>query len=70
MASPATSIDYPICLRLQGKRVLLVGAGNIAEGRALQLLDTGARLRMIAPAATWSSSGERPPRRGTLAYTG
>lgn len=52
MASSVTSIDYPVCLRLLGKRVLLIGAGNIAEGRALQLLEAGARLRMIAPAAT------------------
>jgi precorrin-2 dehydrogenase / sirohydrochlorin ferrochelatase len=44
--------DYPICLQLRGKPVLLIGAGPISEGRALQLLDAGARLRMIAPAAT------------------
>lgn len=52
MASPSTALDYPVCLRLHGKRVLLIGAGNIAEGRALQLLETGARVRMIAPQAT------------------
>jgi precorrin-2 dehydrogenase/sirohydrochlorin ferrochelatase len=52
MATPGTSIDYPVCLRLHGKRVLLIGAGTIAEGRALQLMETGARLRMIAPEAT------------------
>jgi precorrin-2 dehydrogenase/sirohydrochlorin ferrochelatase len=52
MASPGTAIDYPVCLRLQGKRVLLIGAGTIAEGRALQLIEAGARLRMIAPEAT------------------
>ncbi|WP_224250100.1 precorrin-2 dehydrogenase/sirohydrochlorin ferrochelatase family protein [Hyalangium gracile] len=52
MASPDTATDFPVCLRLRGKRVLLIGAGNIAEGRALQLLETGARLRMIAPQAT------------------
>ncbi len=52
MASPDTAIDFPVCLRLHGKRVLLIGAGTIAEGRALQLLETGARLRMIAPTAT------------------
>lgn len=52
MASTDAAIDFPICLRLRGKRVLLIGAGTIAEGRALQLLETGARLRMIAPTAT------------------
>lgn len=45
-------MDYPVCLRLQGKRVLLIGAGSIAEGRALQLLEAGARLHVIAPTAT------------------
>lgn len=52
MASTDAAIDFPICLRLRGKRVLLIGAGAIAEGRALQLLETGVRLRMIAPTAT------------------
>lgn len=52
MASPDTTIDFPVCLRLRGKRVLLIGAGSIAEGRALQLLEAGARLRVIAPEAT------------------
>lgn len=52
MTSPDTAIDYPVCLRLRDKRVLLIGAGTIAEGRALQLIEAGARLRMIAPAAT------------------
>ena len=37
--------DFPVCLRLQGKRILLVGGGRIAEARAQQLLDAGADLR-------------------------
>ena len=52
MSAPDAAIDYPVCLRLGGKRVLLIGAGTIAEGRALQLLEADARLRMIAPEAT------------------
>jgi precorrin-2 dehydrogenase/sirohydrochlorin ferrochelatase len=52
MTSPDMSIDYPVCLRLRGKRVLLIGAGAIAEGRALQLIEAGAQLRVIAPVAT------------------
>ena len=52
MASPDTTVDYPVCLRLHGKRVLLIGAGTIAEGRALQHIEAGARLRLIAPEAT------------------
>jgi precorrin-2 dehydrogenase/sirohydrochlorin ferrochelatase len=42
-------VDFPVCLRLQGKRVLLVGAGNIADERSQQLVDAGARLRVVAP---------------------
>jgi precorrin-2 dehydrogenase/sirohydrochlorin ferrochelatase len=52
MASSPLPTDYPVCLRLRDKRVLLIGAGVIAEGRALQLVEAGARLRVIAPAAT------------------
>ncbi|WP_164003005.1 precorrin-2 dehydrogenase/sirohydrochlorin ferrochelatase family protein [Pyxidicoccus caerfyrddinensis] len=45
-------IDYPVCLRLEGRSVLLVGGGTIAEGRALAALEAGARLRVVAPEAT------------------
>jgi len=45
----STHVDFPVCLRLRGKRVLLVGAGNIADERARQLVDAGARLRVVAP---------------------
>jgi precorrin-2 dehydrogenase / sirohydrochlorin ferrochelatase len=51
MAS-VSPVDYPVCLQLRNKHVLLVGAGAIAEGRALQLLEAGAHLKMIAPQAT------------------
>lgn len=51
-AMPAHAMDYPVCLRLEGRSVLLVGGGAIAEGRALAVLDAGARLRVIAPEAT------------------
>ncbi|MCP3097502.1 bifunctional precorrin-2 dehydrogenase/sirohydrochlorin ferrochelatase [Myxococcus sp. K15C18031901] len=44
--------DYPVCLRLAGRRVLLVGGGNVAEGRALALVDAGARVHLIAPEVT------------------
>lgn len=45
-------LDYAVCLRLEGRHVLLVGGGTIAEGRALAVLASGARLRVIAPEAT------------------
>ncbi|MCP3145026.1 precorrin-2 dehydrogenase/sirohydrochlorin ferrochelatase family protein [Pyxidicoccus xibeiensis] len=49
---PSHPIDYPICLRLEGRRVLLVGGGTIAEGRALAVLEAGAQLRVVSPEAT------------------
>ncbi|HSP78328.1 MAG TPA: bifunctional precorrin-2 dehydrogenase/sirohydrochlorin ferrochelatase [Myxococcaceae bacterium] len=48
----STHVDYPACLRLRGRSVLLVGGGPIAEGRAVQLLEVGARLRVVAPSVT------------------
>ncbi|NMO13486.1 bifunctional precorrin-2 dehydrogenase/sirohydrochlorin ferrochelatase [Pyxidicoccus fallax] len=50
--SSSHSIDYPVCLRLEGRRVLLVGGGTIAEGRALAVLEAGARLRVVSPEVT------------------
>ncbi|MGA9519913.1 MAG: bifunctional precorrin-2 dehydrogenase/sirohydrochlorin ferrochelatase [Myxococcaceae bacterium] len=44
--------DFPVCLRLQGKRVLLIGGGRIAEARAKQLVDAGADVRVICSEAT------------------
>jgi precorrin-2 dehydrogenase/sirohydrochlorin ferrochelatase len=49
---PSHPIDYPVCLRLEGREVLLVGGGTIAEGRALAVLEAGARLRVVSPEAT------------------
>ena len=43
------SPDFPIALRLEGKRVLVVGAGAIATGRVKQLVEVGARVHVIAP---------------------
>lgn len=42
----------PIFLSLRQKCVLLVGAGRIAENKVAQLLEAGARLRVVAPEAT------------------
>ena len=41
----------PIFLKLEGRRCLLVGAGNVALDKILSLLKTGLRLRVVAPDA-------------------
>ncbi|HMV46705.1 MAG TPA: bifunctional precorrin-2 dehydrogenase/sirohydrochlorin ferrochelatase [Blastocatellia bacterium] len=43
---------YPIYLDLKDRAVLVVGGGLIAEGKAMQLLDAGAKLRLVSPDLT------------------
>ncbi|MGH9751601.1 MAG: precorrin-2 dehydrogenase/sirohydrochlorin ferrochelatase family protein [Blastocatellia bacterium] len=43
---------YPIYLDLKGRDVLVVGGGAIAEGKALQLVEAGARLTVVSPELT------------------
>lgn len=40
---------YPIYLDLKGRDVLVVGGGAIAEGKALQLVEAGARVTVRSP---------------------
>jgi len=40
---------YPVFLRLEGRRVLLVGGGRVAAGKLPGLLDAGARVTIVAP---------------------
>jgi precorrin-2 dehydrogenase/sirohydrochlorin ferrochelatase len=42
------SILFPMFLKLEGKRCLVVGAGKVGEPKIASLLDTGARIRVIA----------------------
>jgi precorrin-2 dehydrogenase/sirohydrochlorin ferrochelatase len=44
--------DFPVCLRLQGRRVLIVGGGVIAEGKIRGLVAAGAAIRVVAPEVT------------------
>jgi precorrin-2 dehydrogenase / sirohydrochlorin ferrochelatase len=60
----STHVDFPVCLRLRGRRVLLVGAGRIAEERGQQLVEAGARLKVVAPSS--SSSLRRLAEEGRL----
>jgi precorrin-2 dehydrogenase/sirohydrochlorin ferrochelatase len=43
---------FPAFLKLQGRRCLVVGAGLIAEEKIESLLHAGARIQVVAPAAT------------------
>ncbi len=46
--------DFPVCLRLEGHRVLVVGGGAVAEGKIRSLVAAGAVIRVIAPEVTGS----------------
>ncbi|MGB9068395.1 MAG: bifunctional precorrin-2 dehydrogenase/sirohydrochlorin ferrochelatase [Candidatus Acidiferrales bacterium] len=43
---------FPAFLKLQGRRCLVVGAGQIAEEKIQSLLHAGARILVVAPGAT------------------
>jgi precorrin-2 dehydrogenase/sirohydrochlorin ferrochelatase len=62
ISKPMPPPAYPIALVLDGKRVLLVGGGEIAEGKLDALLRSGADLTVVSP--------EVRPRFAELAATG
>ena len=43
---------FPLFLKLQSRRCLVVGAGPISEGKIAGLLESGAKVHVIAPKAT------------------
>jgi precorrin-2 dehydrogenase/sirohydrochlorin ferrochelatase len=54
---------FPMFLKLEGKRCLVVGAGNVGEPKIGGLIDTGARIRVIALRASemvqgWAQAGK------------
>ena len=56
------SPGYPVSLTLTGRRVLVVGGGRVATRRVGDLLDTGARIEVVAVAVsaeirTWADQG-------------
>ncbi|MGW1077882.1 uroporphyrinogen-III C-methyltransferase [Streptomyces sp. NPDC002537] len=53
MASPARSESaYPVGLRLSGRRVVVLGGGQVAQRRLPALLAAGADVLLISPSAT------------------
>jgi precorrin-2 dehydrogenase / sirohydrochlorin ferrochelatase len=44
--------NYPIMLRLEGKRVVVIGGGRVAERKVTGLLGTGSLITVISPQAT------------------
>lgn len=54
---------FPLFLKLEGRKCLVVGAGKIGESKVASLLDTGALLHVVAPRATsrirtWARNGQ------------
>jgi precorrin-2 dehydrogenase/sirohydrochlorin ferrochelatase len=54
---------FPMFLKLTGRRCLVVGAGAIAESKISSLVETGADVCVVAPAATpqvrsWAEEGK------------
>lgn len=57
-----TAPGYPILLRLEGVEVVVAGAGRVATRKVAELLEAGARVRVVAPAASpeieaWAGEG-------------
>jgi siroheme synthase-like protein len=46
-----SAAPFPLFLRLEGRRVLLVGGGPVAREKGLALVEAGARVRVVAPLA-------------------
>jgi precorrin-2 dehydrogenase len=44
---------FPMFLKLEGRRCLVVGAGTVAEGKIRGLLQAGASIQVVAPRALW-----------------
>jgi len=52
MNHAGNKVSYPIHLALQGRRVLVVGAGRVATRKIERLVETGAEVHIVALAAS------------------
>jgi siroheme synthase-like protein len=52
MAGQTEASLYPLFLKLEGRCVLVVGAGPVAERKVDSLVESRARVRLVAPRAT------------------
>ncbi|MEK8142437.1 NAD(P)-dependent oxidoreductase [Streptomyces sp. M10(2022)] len=52
MAEHADHPAYPVGLRLSGRRVVIVGGGQVAQRRLPALIATGADITLVSPSAT------------------
>ncbi|MFH7820656.1 NAD(P)-binding protein [Neobacillus thermocopriae] len=43
---------YPIMIKLEGKKVVVIGGGKVAERKVIGLLETGAQIILVTPEAT------------------
>ncbi|MEC9290687.1 MAG: NAD(P)-dependent oxidoreductase, partial [Chloroflexota bacterium] len=43
---------YPVFLNLTGRRCVVIGGGQIAEGKITKLIDSEAKITVISPDAT------------------
>ena len=70
-----TTVPYPVNLCLAGQPVLVVGGGPVAARKVEALLQAGARVTVVAPAAAdaiaeqsevcWQQRGYQPPEAGS-----
>ncbi|MDR4945272.1 NAD(P)-binding protein [Neobacillus cucumis] len=47
-----SGMNYPIMLKLIGKKVVVIGGGKVAERKVQSLLNTGAEVIVVSPEAT------------------
>src|SRR5689334_21954552 len=65
MSTPETSV-HPVFLKLSGRTVLVVGAGQVAQRKIASLLEAGATVVVVAPDAT--GDVERLARDGAIRW--